>query len=360
MSNFKDVIDNYQNGATGEVTTPSGEAVSYTVNSNVGNTNWGELNGTAKVGQGNGEVEVNFDAPVENVAIYFSSSNSGEQYLVEVDGEIVDLNDLIEAGDVQLHSFGGNQIVDSNGALTATGSWQSMDVAVLEFKIPITSVGVQGDGSGGGWDAFVIGFAGPDLPCFCAGTMIETPDGPKPIEDIGPGDDVLTLDHGAHRVLWSGQRRCSAGELQAFEKRRPIRFAADALGPGYPSKPVWLSRQHRVFLPGATPGDAGVLVPAIRLTELPGVTVPTPLGAVTYHHVLLEQHAILQAHWLLCESLFWGARADDVIQGATHEILAGLTAREQARVMTMAPARPFVARAKHVLGVLQNLGLALA
>ncbi|SHE73896.1 Hint domain-containing protein [Ruegeria intermedia] len=35
-----------------------------------------------------------------------------------------------------------------------------------------------------------------DVPCFTAGTLIETPDGAKAIEDLARGDLVLTLDHG--------------------------------------------------------------------------------------------------------------------------------------------------------------------
>ena len=51
MSNFTDVINNYQNGASGKVTTTSGDEVSYSVSSNVGNVNWGDVTGGAKVGQ---------------------------------------------------------------------------------------------------------------------------------------------------------------------------------------------------------------------------------------------------------------------------------------------------------------------
>lgn len=231
-----------------------------------------------------------------------------------------------------------------------------MDVAVLEFKIPITSLGVEGDGSGGGWDAFDIGFAGPDIPCFCAGTLIETPLGLIPIKRIAAGDEVMTLDRGTSRVLWAGQRRCSPSELAAFEKRRPIRIGTDALGPDYPVKPVWVSRQYRVLVPGALPQDAGVLAPAVKLTALDGVTIPPPLAAVTYCHILLDHHAIVQTHGLHCESLYWGARADEVIQGATHEILSGLSSTQKAQVLTMAPARPFVERAKYVRSFLERLG----
>ena len=44
-----------------------------------------------------------------------------------------------------------------------------------------------------------------DAFCFVAGTMIETPSGPRPIEDIGPGDKVIT-PFGASIVAFSWMR----------------------------------------------------------------------------------------------------------------------------------------------------------
>ena len=62
-------------------------------------------------------------------------------------------------------------------------------------------------------------------PCFTPGTMIETPDGPRLVEDLQPGDMVTTVDHGAQPLLWVGRTR-----VQAEGKLAPIRFEAGVLG----------------------------------------------------------------------------------------------------------------------------------
>lgn len=40
--------------------------------------------------------------------------------------------------------------------------------------------------------------------CFAAGTLIDTPQGAKPIETLRIGDEVLTKDSGAQKIVWIG------------------------------------------------------------------------------------------------------------------------------------------------------------
>lgn len=344
MAKYDDIINDYTNGASGTVTTPAGQAVGYTVTSNVSNVNWFATQGAAKVGQGSGFFEVTFEKPVDKLALYVSSANSGEQYLVKIDGETVDLNDFIASGKAKFHALDTTSVVDKNGALTSTGR-PTKDVAVLELKVPVTSIGVAGDGTGGGWDSFDVAFAG-ELPCFCAGTPIETPSGSRSVESLRPGDLVTTLDHGPQRVLWVGSRHCCAGELRRHPTRRPILFEPGALGPRMPSMPVRLSRQHRVLL-GEGEGR-GVLVPAVRLAELPGVHVEEDDRDVVYHHLLLKRHEILNSAGLPAESLYWGSRRDALFGGALATILSGLPAESRAAVQAMVPARPLLSRRRDV------------
>jgi len=62
-------------------------------------------------------------------------------------------------------------------------------------------------------------------PCFVAGTLINTPQGRRPIEDICVGDFIETADHGPQVVRWVGARKIAGKGRFA-----PIRFAAGALG----------------------------------------------------------------------------------------------------------------------------------
>ena len=73
-----------------------------------------------------------------------------------------------------------------------------------------------------------------DVPCFTAGTLIETPTGAKAIEDLAEGDLVLTLDHGPQPIRWVGSRILTSVDLQANPRLRPICVLAGALGAGLP------------------------------------------------------------------------------------------------------------------------------
>ncbi|CUH47621.1 hypothetical protein RUA4292_01792 [Ruegeria atlantica] len=65
-----------------------------------------------------------------------------------------------------------------------------------------------------------------DVPCFTAGTLIETPDGMRPIEALAVGDEVVTMDRGPQRIRWIGARALTGQELSEKPKLRPIRIAA--------------------------------------------------------------------------------------------------------------------------------------
>src|SRR5690606_17553496 len=51
------------------------------------------------------------------------------------------------------------------------------------------------------------GQAGGGVICFTPGTRIETPDGPRLVQDLREGDRVSTMDNGAEEILWIGSRR---------------------------------------------------------------------------------------------------------------------------------------------------------
>ncbi len=147
----------------------------------------------------------------------------------------------------------------------------------------------------------------PDqVPCFLAGTQIETPDGPRRIETLRAGGQVLTLDSGAQTILWIGRRAvCGLGNLA------PIRIGAGVLGN---RRDLFLSPQHRVLLRSPVAelhfGHRDVLVPAKSLVD--GARVrPAPMPRADYLHILLENHEMLFSEGIATESLFAGAMAAD-------------------------------------------------
>lgn len=163
--------------------------------------------------------------------------------------------------------------------------------------------------------------------CFCGGTRIETAEGPKRVEDLLPGERVRRADGSfavLRRVFHTGLR---AEDLHRNEKLRPVRIMAGALGHGLPQRDLLVSRQHRMLVTSPIAermfGHRDVLVPAIKLTALPGIYVDVPIQAVDYYHLLFDAHEVIYAEGAPTESLFTGPEALKAVGAeARQEILA--------------------------------------
>lgn len=138
-------------------------------------------------------------------------------------------------------------------------------------------------------------------PCFVTGTLIDTPDGPRPVQDIAVGDLVITRDYGPQPVRWAGRRRVAGTGDYA-----PIRFAPGAMGN---ARPLLVSPQHRVLVDGWRAelffAETEVLVAARHLVDGDRVH-RLPVAQVTYHHVMFDQHQIIQAEGIWAESFHPG------------------------------------------------------
>ena len=71
-------------------------------------------------------------------------------------------------------------------------------------------------------------------PCFTQGTRILTPSGLRPVEDLAPGDLVITRDAGPQPIRWTGRVVIDAARLRREPACRPVHIAANAFGPGRP------------------------------------------------------------------------------------------------------------------------------
>ncbi|WP_235008590.1 Hint domain-containing protein [Candidatus Halocynthiibacter alkanivorans] len=139
------------------------------------------------------------------------------------------------------------------------------------------------------------------VPCFVAGTGIHTPDGLTPVEDLRPGDLVLTRDDGARPLRWSGSRTVAAeGDFA------PIHFSAGALGD---HGALTLSPQHRVLVSDGISemlfGEAEVLIAAKDLVNDHSIR-RQPGGSVTYVHLLFDHHQVIWSEGLATESFLPG------------------------------------------------------
>ncbi|MDP5308510.1 Hint domain-containing protein [Paracoccus spongiarum] len=182
------------------------------------------------------------------------------------------------------------------------------------------------------------------LICFADGTLIETADGPVAVEDLRPGMMIRTADHG-YRPLRLALHRTIGSALQMQNDRmRPVRISAGALGDGLPLRDLRVSRQHRVLVSSQICqrmfGTREVLVPAIRLTDLPGVFVEDSLEEVTFYHLVLDRHEVLFAEGVAAESLFLGEGALDGLTEEAREELLTLFPNALEDAACAVPARP--------------------
>ncbi len=157
--------------------------------------------------------------------------------------------------------------------------------------------------------------------CFTAGTMVETPDGRRAVENLRPGDLVHTIDDGPLPVRWVGGRTVSGRGRFA-----PIRIHAGTLGA---EVEILVSPQHRILITGWQAellfGEDEVLVPAISLVN--GTTVTQdPCDIVRYIHLLFDRHQLVTTSGLISESFFPG-----------QEGLAGLGSDTQDELLALFP-----------------------
>ncbi|WP_245845155.1 Hint domain-containing protein [Pseudothioclava arenosa] len=159
------------------------------------------------------------------------------------------------------------------------------------------------------------------VPCFVAGTLIDTPQGPRLIESLRVGDLVTTLDNGAQPIRWIGTRHVAAEGRFAPIRIRKGRFGA--------TRDLLVSPQHRVLvrdpLAALFFGEAEVLVAAKDLVDGHQITIEEG-GQVTYLHILFDSHQVIYSEGLATESFLPGP-----------QVLSGMEAEVQAEICALFP-----------------------
>ncbi len=121
------------------------------------------------------------------------------------------------------------------------------------------------------------------------------------MDDLSPGDMVMTKDEGAQPLRWIGQRRVAAKGDYA-----PIRIAANTFGP---HRELLLSPLHRVLIRDSLAellfGETEVLVAARDLVNDRSVR-RVEGGMVDYVHILFDRHQVVFSEGLETESFLPG------------------------------------------------------
>lgn len=151
-----------------------------------------------------------------------------------------------------------------------------------------------------------------EFACFAAGTQIETPRGERPIETLGVGDCVVTMDRGAQPIRWIGQ-----STVLGLGAMAPVRISKGALGQGLPAADLLVSQQHRILMRSPIAermtGQADVLIAAKALVPLHGIDIVAKVAPITYFHMLFDHHELVTSNGAISESLLPGPQAMEML-----------------------------------------------
>jgi len=222
-------------------------------------------------------------------------------------------------------------LVDDSGTVLQFVSWEGNTINAIEGPANGTSstnAGVadeslQSDDGGSTYYAQSTSNQGT-IPCYAPGTMIDTPDGPRAVETLRPGDLVDTADHGPQVIRWVRSGDHPLEDVEVDDK--PVLIQAGALGKGLPAHDLIVSPQHRILVGGGRQlvdyFHSEALAPAKALTELPGIRHMKGKSEVTWVHFACDRHEVVIANECYSESLLLGPM---VLNGLSRSERAVLT-----------------------------------
>lgn len=165
--------------------------------------------------------------------------------------------------------------------------------------------------------------------CFTPGTRIATPRGEIAVENLKAGDKVITRDNGAQTLRWVGRRDLKPNEMRMNAAFQPVLIRAGALGKDLPERDMLVSPQHRMLVKSDLAEmmfqEREVLIAAKHLTGLDGVD-QVQTGAVSYLHLMFDQHEVVLAEGAWSESF----------QPGDHS-LRGIGAEQRQEILTLFP-----------------------
>ena len=157
------------------------------------------------------------------------------------------------------------------------------------------------------------------IRCFVSGTLILTPNGEVPVDELSEGDLVITHDDGPQPIRWIGTRT-----IPAWDNFAPIDIAENALGK---HRRLRVSPQHRILIRDTLAqllfGDEEVLVSAKDLVNHRTIRRREG-GMVTYVHLLFDRHQVVFSEGLATESFLPGPQTKDCFEEAVMEEICAI------------------------------------
>jgi Hint domain len=172
---------------------------------------------------------------------------------------------------------------------------------------------------------FPRGAPGTNPNCFGRGTLIRTPHGEVPVEDLANGALVMTTN-GALPVKWVGRQTMRRNASASWHPSVvPIRVSRFAIDDRTPQRDLYLSQEHSLLIDG-------VLIPAKHLVN--GRSIAFDDNAemsktLEYFCVELDNHEVIFAEGAAAESfrytgdqIAWDNLADyQNLYGSEHKVM---------------------------------------
>ncbi|PTW41665.1 Hint domain-containing protein [Rhodovulum kholense] len=275
-----------------------------TIFGGVGNDTIRTQYGTAYVDGGAGDDQIWLDGYSGGAKYVAFGKGAGSDYVHDFNPEI----DFVHIGDLSPDAIVITPTEDSRIWTLSLAGGDPDDKMVLDWSFSWNDAVTEDQ-----IRARLVGsdtYAPPadlSLPCFAAGSRIATPDGPRRIERLRPGDLVETRDNGPRPVKSLLRSRVAPREMVANAALCPVRIAAGALGPGQPDRAMLLSRQHGVLM--QAPDGHEVMVRARHLAEELGLARLQPArrsNPLLYLHLFLGTHELVCVDGVWSETLFIG------------------------------------------------------
>src|SRR5204862_393110 len=88
------------------------------------------------------------------------------------------------------------------------------------------------------------------IACYCRGTLILTPAGEVPVEELAIGDRIVALAGEERPIRWIGYRAYDGRFIAGNRQVLPICVTADAIASGVPARDLYLSPEHSLWIDG--------------------------------------------------------------------------------------------------------------
>lgn len=184
--------------------------------------------------------------------------------------------------------------------------------------------------------------------CLVRGARIETATGEVAIENLQEGDLIRTAEGSFAKVRWIGHRSYTKkSDAEWPETVGPVLVKAGAIAAGVPSRDVYLSPKHAIFIDG-------YLIPAMFLIN--GVSIVQGVYAkdeVEYFHVECEAHQVMFAEGLPVETFRLQDNYEAFANFADHERRFGA---QLAPVEAYAPVLGYWTLREDMVALLRSIG----